>query len=60
MERVFRLFESLGYPRKGTDRLRRKRGWVIVVLAILAWIVILAIGFGLAMLFLYGTSVLAE
>ena len=42
VERVLQLFESMGYPRQGTDWLRRKRGWVIVVLAILAWVAVLA------------------
>ena len=43
MDRVFQIFESMGYPVRGADWLRRRRGWVILALAIAAWIPVIAI-----------------
>lgn len=51
MERVFQLFESLGYPRRGTNWLRHKRGWVIMLLAVMSWLPLLAIATILTKLF---------
>lgn len=44
------MMEAMGYPRRGSDWLRRKRGWVIVVLAVFAWIAVVGFGFGLIQL----------
>ena len=49
MERVLQLMEAWGYPRSGTDWLRRRRLLAIVVMALLSWalfgIVVLGIHF---------------
>lgn len=44
MEIVFRRLESWGFPRAGTDWLRRRRLVTILVLAILAWALFIAVG----------------
>lgn len=44
MERVFLLMEAWGYPRQGTDWLRKRRLFVIAALAILCWLVFLLAG----------------
>ena len=43
MERVYRTLLWLGYPEAGVEWMRRHRLPVIVVLAILAWMPILAL-----------------
>jgi hypothetical protein len=43
VERVFLLMEAWGYPRRGTDWLRRRRLLVIAVLATLSWVLVLAV-----------------
>lgn len=50
MERVFQLIESMGYSRHGGDWLRRRRGWVIAMLAVCAWLVVLGLAVGLVQL----------
>ncbi|WEK06249.1 MAG: hypothetical protein P0Y65_08395 [Candidatus Devosia phytovorans] len=48
---MFQLFESLGYPTRGTNWLRNRRGWVIIMLAVLSWLPLLAIATILLKLF---------
>jgi hypothetical protein len=43
MERVYDALLSLGYPAAGVDWLRRLRLHIIVLLAILAWLPIIAV-----------------
>ncbi|SEQ47789.1 hypothetical protein SAMN05428969_3196 [Devosia sp. YR412] len=44
MEIVFRRLESWGFPRAGTDWLRRRRLVTILVLAILSWVLFIGVG----------------
>lgn len=43
MERLYRTLLWLGYPEAGVKWLRRHRLYVIVLLAILAWVPVVAI-----------------
>ena len=44
MEIVFEWLTAAGYPQEGVAWLRKHRAWVIVVLAIAAWMPFLALG----------------
>ncbi|WDQ98332.1 hypothetical protein PSC71_14010 [Devosia sp. J2-20] len=43
MERAFGWLLAIGYPRQGVDWLRRHRLWVILVLAVLAWLPVIGL-----------------
>ena len=45
LDRVLQLFVSLGYPKQGVDWISQRRGWVILVLAVIAWAVLLVGGY---------------
>lgn len=51
MERALSWLLALGYPRSGVDWLRRHRLSVIIVLALLAWLLFLGIGWALLNVF---------
>jgi hypothetical protein len=44
IDNLYRLIETWGYPRAGTDWLRRHRVWFIVILACLAWAAFVLVG----------------
>ncbi|WP_375450507.1 hypothetical protein [uncultured Devosia sp.] len=44
MHRVFQILRDLGYPEEAIDWLRQRRAPIIVVLAVLAWLLVIAIG----------------
>lgn len=41
---MYKVLEACGYPRAGTDWLRRRRLLVVLVLAILSWLLFLLLG----------------
>lgn len=44
MNRVYDLLVSLGYPKGKVDLLHRHRALLIIVLALLAWVPVIAVG----------------
>lgn len=51
VEKLFQLLEACGYPKGAADWLRRRRLLVIAALAVLSWLVLLAIGSAVVFLF---------
>lgn len=47
MDNIYRRIEAWGYPRRGTDWLRRQRVLVIILLAVLSWSLCIALLVGI-------------
>lgn len=60
MESIYRRLEAMGYPRSGTDWLRRQRFAVIAILAALSWALAVAVLVGLYMLSLPVVNALGD
>jgi hypothetical protein len=44
MELLYEWLRAAGYPEEAIDWVRRRQGWVILGLAILAWLPIIGLG----------------
>lgn len=51
MELVYAWLRAVGYPQGGIDWLRQHRGPTIMVLALLAWIPVIVLGWLVQLLF---------